>query len=82
MKYVKIIVVISTYIPLEHKLKKLIDLVDDSEVDILFRLLLKFVPEDKPFPEEIEAIERELGLIPEKRIRKGSFLIIFICLLT
>ncbi|MDD3746140.1 MAG: hypothetical protein PHD70_06655 [Anaerostipes sp.] len=54
-------------------MKKLIDLVDDSEVDILFRLLLKFVPEDKLFPDEIEAIERALGLIPEKRIRKGSF---------
>ncbi|MDD4376510.1 MAG: hypothetical protein PHR25_07035 [Clostridia bacterium] len=42
----------------KEALKNLIDLIDDSEVDILFRLLLKFVPEDKPLPDEIEAIER------------------------
>lgn len=36
----------------------LIDNVDESEFDLLYHIILKFVREVKPFPDEVEAIER------------------------
>lgn len=43
------------------ELHNLIDVVDPSEYEIIFRLLLKFIPEDLPLADEIEAI-KELDL--------------------
>ena len=37
-------------------LKNLIDLVDDNNTDAIFRMLIRFMPEDKPLPDEIQAI--------------------------
>ena len=37
-------------------LKNLIELVPEEDVDVLFRVIVKFIPEDEPLPDEIEAI--------------------------
>lgn len=37
-------------------LKSLIDLIDDNDTETIFRVLVRFVPEDAPLPDEIEAI--------------------------
>ena len=37
-------------------LKSLIDLIDDIDTETIFRVLVRFVPEDAPLPDEIEAI--------------------------
>lgn len=37
-------------------LKNLIDLLDEQDVETIFRVLIRFVPEDAPLPDEIEAI--------------------------
>ena len=37
-------------------LKSLIDLIDDNDTDTIFRVLVRFVPEDAPLPDEIEAV--------------------------
>ena len=39
-------------------LKGLIDLLDEKDTDTIFRVLIRFVPEDEPLPDEIEAIKR------------------------
>lgn len=39
-------------------LKNLIDLIDDQDTDTIFRVLIRFVPEDTPLPDEVEAIAR------------------------
>lgn len=39
-------------------LKNLIDLIDENDEDTILKLLIKFVPEDKPLTDEIEAIKR------------------------
>ena len=39
-------------------LKSLIDLIDDNDTETIFRVLIRFVPEDVPLPDEIEAIAR------------------------
>lgn len=39
-------------------LKNLIDLIDEKNIDEIYQLLIKFIPEDQPFPDEIEAISR------------------------
>ena len=40
----------------KEKLYQLIDIVDIKEYNMLFKLLLKFVPNDEPYEDEIEAI--------------------------
>ena len=42
----------------KEMLKGLIDLIDESDTETIFRVLVRFVPEDKALPDEIEAIER------------------------
>jgi len=37
-------------------LHDLVDIVDPSEFDIIYRLLVKFIPEDDALPDEIEAM--------------------------
>ena len=39
--------------PTKQTLHNLIDVIDFSEVDIVYRLLLKFIPEDIPAQDEI-----------------------------
>jgi predicted transcriptional regulator len=39
-----------------NQLHDLIDVVDTSEYTILYHLLKKFIPEETPAPDEIEAI--------------------------
>ena len=41
----------------KEALKGLIDLIDEKDVDTIFKVLIRFVPEDEPLPDEIEAIE-------------------------
>ena len=38
-------------------LKGLIDMIDEKDVETIFQVLIRFVPEDVPTPDEIEAIE-------------------------
>ncbi len=42
----------------KEMLKGLIDLLDEKDTDTIFRVLIRFVPEDEPLPDEIEAIKR------------------------
>ena len=37
-------------------LKNLIDLIDEKDTETIFRVLVRFVSEDIPLPDEIEAI--------------------------
>lgn len=50
----------------KEMLKGLIDLIDDEDMETIFRVLVRFVPEDKPMPDEIEAINRANKSIAEK----------------
>ena len=55
-------------------LKGLIDMIDDKDVDTIFKVLIRFVPEAPAEPDEIEAIARanksisEHGTIPHEAI--------------
>ena len=55
-------------------LKGLIDMIDEKDVETIFQVLIRFVPEDVPTPDEIEAIEKanksieEEGTIPHDAI--------------
>ena len=37
-------------------LKNLIDMIDEKDTETIFRVLVRFVPEEVPLPDEIEAI--------------------------
>ena len=39
-------------------LKSLIDMIDENDLETIFCVLIRFVPEDTPLPDEIEAITR------------------------
>lgn len=43
-------------------LKGLIDLIDESDIDMIFKVLVRFVPEEAPLPDEIEAIKFLMNL--------------------
>lgn len=49
----------------KETLKGLIDIIDDSDVDTIYKVLLKFVPEVEPLPDEVETIERANKSIAE-----------------
>lgn len=55
-------------------LKNLIELVPDSDIDVLYRVIVKFVPEVEPEPDEISALmegrkdREENGTIPHDAI--------------
>ena len=34
-----------------------INMVDEKQLDVLYRVICQFIPEDMPYPDEIEAIE-------------------------
>ena len=42
----------------KEMLKGLIDLIDESDTETIFQALVRFVPEDKPLLDELEAIAR------------------------
>ena len=50
-----------------QQLRDIIDVVDSSELDVLYQVLIKFIPEAEPMPDEIEAIR--LG---RNEIRSGD----------
>ncbi|RRD95295.1 hypothetical protein EII17_04495 [Clostridiales bacterium COT073_COT-073] len=39
-----------------EQLHNMIDIVDEKELDLLFNLLVKFMPTDKPYEDEINSI--------------------------
>lgn len=41
-----------------QELHSLIDTVDEKEIDLLYALILKFIPSGNPLPDEIEAIRQ------------------------
>ena len=55
-------------------LKNLIELVPENDIDVLYRVIVKFIPEEKPEPDEIEALlegrkdRAENGTIPHEII--------------
>ena len=58
-------------------LKNLIELIPENDIDILYKIIIKFIPEEIPFPDEIEAIQEgrkdraENGTIPHEAINWG-----------
>ena len=41
-----------------QELHSLIDTVNEKEIDLLYALVLKFIPSDNPLPDEIESIRQ------------------------
>lgn len=39
-----------------QQLHTLVDMVDSKEIGLIFQILTKFIPEDDPLPDEVEAI--------------------------
>lgn len=58
----------------KEMLKNLIELVPEKDIDVLYRVIVKFIPEEKPEPDEIEALldgrrdRAENGTIPHDAI--------------
>lgn len=58
----------------KETLKNLIELVPENDIDVLYRVIVKFIPEEKPEPDEIEALlegrkdRAENGTIPHESI--------------
>lgn len=58
----------------KEALKELINLVPDNDIEILYKVVLKFIPEEKPDADEIRAIiegrkdRLENGTVPHDEI--------------
>ena len=58
----------------KEMLKSLIELVPENDIDVLYRVIVKFIPEVEPEPDEIAAIQEgrkdrmENGTIPHDAI--------------
>ncbi len=58
----------------KETLKNLIELVPENDIDILYQIIIKFIPEVEPEPDEIAAImegrkdREENGTIPHEAI--------------
>lgn len=58
----------------KETLKNLIELVPENDINVLYRVIVKFIPEEKPEPDEIEALlegrkdRAENGTIPHEII--------------
>lgn len=58
----------------KETLKNLIELVPENDIEVLYRVIVKFIPEAKPEPDEIEALlegrkdRAENGTIPHEAI--------------
>jgi len=50
-----------------QQLRDIIDVVDSKELNVLYQVLIKFIPEAQPLPDEVEAIR--LG---RDEIRRGD----------
>ena len=50
-------------------LHALVDIVDDTEIETLYRVLIKFVPEDTPTLDEIKAINEA-----HSQFKKGEYI--------
>lgn len=37
-------------------IKNLVDMIPEKDIETIYRVLIRFVPEDEPTPDEIEAI--------------------------
>lgn len=48
-------------------LKELIDMIDEEDIDEVYKALIKIIPEDQPLPDEIQAIARS-----KKEIENGD----------
>lgn len=46
-------------------LKGMIELVPDEDIETIYNVIVKFIPQDAPLPDEIEAIERANRSIAE-----------------
>ena len=59
----------------KEMLKGLIELVPEEDIETLYNVVVKFIPEDAPLPDEIEAIERanksiaQNGTVPHDAIK-------------
>ncbi|MDR0984469.1 MAG: hypothetical protein LBL93_05645 [Ruminococcus sp.] len=53
--------------PTRENLHAMLDIIDVSEIDFLFHMMTKLLPEDMPLPDEIEAI-RNAELTPDDYI--------------
>ena len=40
----------------KEALKNIIDLIPDEDIDTIYKLVIKFIPEDKPESDELQAI--------------------------
>ena len=49
----------------KEMLKGLIELVPEEDIETIYKVIIKFIPEDKPLLDEIEAIERANKSIAE-----------------
>lgn len=52
-----------------QQLHNIIDVVDSEALNVLYQVLIKFMPEDEPTPDEIEAIR-----IGREEIKRGEIL--------
>lgn len=58
----------------KETLKNLIELVPENDIEVLYRVIVKFIPEEPPLPDEIEAIiegrrdRTEHGTVPHEAI--------------
>ena len=58
----------------KETLKNLIELVPENDIDVLYQVIIKFIPEVEPEPDEIAAImegrkdREENGTIPHEAI--------------
>ena len=54
--------------PTKQTLHNLIDVIDFSEVDIVYKLLLKFIPGDFPMQDEVDSIK-----LAQEQIANGEY---------
>ncbi len=58
----------------KEMLKGMIELVPDEDIETIYKVIVKFIPEDAPLPDEIQALEdgrrdrAENGTIPHDAI--------------
>lgn len=58
----------------KEMLKNLIELVPENDIEVLYKVIVKFIPEEPPLPDEIGAIlegrkdRAENGTIPHEAI--------------
>ena len=60
----------------KEMLKGLIELVSEEDIETLYNVVVKFIPENVPLPDEIEAIERADKSIAKNVVK--SFLMCYI----